>query len=45
MVNCHVINYTVHYTTGLFNMRGADIDYNPVFFSYAIISMEDVRYF
>lgn len=27
----------------LFNMRGADIDYNPVFFSYAIISMEDVR--
>lgn len=25
-------------------MRGADINYNPVFFSYAIITIEDVRY-
>lgn len=28
---------------GLFNMRGSDIDYNPLFFSYAIITLEDVR--
>lgn len=25
-------------------MRGSDIDYNPVFFSYAIITLDDVRY-
>ena len=29
---------------GLFNLRGSDIDYNPVFFSYAIVTMDDVRY-
>ena len=29
---------------GLFNMRGGDVDYNPVFFSYALITTEDVRY-
>lgn len=25
-------------------MRGADINYNPVFFSYTIVTTEDVRY-
>lgn len=29
----------------LFNLRGSDIDYNPVFFAYAIISVNDVQLF
>lgn len=29
----------------LFNLRGSDIAYNPVFFSYAIVTMDDVRLF
>lgn len=29
----------------LFNMRGSDIDYNPLFFSYAIITLEDIHLF
>ena len=29
---------------GLFNLRGSDIDYNPVFFAYAIVTLSDVRY-
>lgn len=28
---------------GLFNMRGSDVNFNPVFFAYAIITLEDVR--
>ena len=28
---------------GLFNLRGSDIDFNPVFFSYAIVTTDDVR--
>lgn len=39
----HVYNALL-LTTGLFNLRGSDIEYNPVFFSYAIITMKDVRY-
>lgn len=27
----------------LLNMRGSDIEYNPVFFAYAIVTMEEVR--
>jgi len=29
----------------LFNLRGSDIDYNPVFFAYAIVTLSDVRLF
>ncbi|KAF7648267.1 hypothetical protein LDENG_00159670, partial [Lucifuga dentata] len=29
----------------LFNLRGADIDYNPVFFSYTIVGMNTIRLF
>lgn len=29
--------------TGLFNLRGSDVEYNPVFFAYAIITMDNVR--
>ncbi|MEQ2212844.1 hypothetical protein XENOCAPTIV_005771, partial [Xenoophorus captivus] len=27
----------------LFNLRGADINYNPVFFAYAIVGMNSIR--
>ena len=30
-------------TAGLFNLRGADIVYNPVFFSYAVVTHNDVQ--
>lgn len=33
----------VMHSAGLFNLRGADIKYNPVFFSYALVTMDDVR--
>ncbi|VUZ53129.1 unnamed protein product [Hymenolepis diminuta] len=29
----------------LFNLRGSDISYNPVFFSYAVVTMEEVHLF
>ncbi|XP_065071332.1 xaa-Pro aminopeptidase 1-like isoform X2 [Rhopilema esculentum] len=29
----------------LFNLRGSDIDFNPVFFSYAIVTTDDVSLF
>lgn len=29
----------------LLNLRGSDIDYNPVFFAYVIVSSHDVRLF
>jgi hypothetical protein len=28
--------------TGLFNLRGSDIIYNPVFMAYAIVTNQDV---
>jgi len=30
---------------GLFNLRGSDISYNPVFFSYATVSQKNVTLF
>lgn len=32
------------FVAGLFNVRGGDIDYNPVFFGYAIITENKIRY-
>ncbi|KAK3598180.1 hypothetical protein CHS0354_034092 [Potamilus streckersoni] len=29
----------------LFNLRGSDIEYNPVFFAYAVITMQDIYLF
>lgn len=29
---------------GLFNLRGSDIDYNPVFFSYAVVGLTFVKW-
>ena len=37
------MTFTHFRDTGLFNLRGADIEYNPVFFSYALVTMEDIR--
>lgn len=37
---CFVLLFVV----GLFNLRGSDIVYNPVFFAYAIVTREDVWY-
>ena len=33
------------YFTDLFNLRGSDISYNPVFFAYAIVTLETVYLF
>lgn len=30
---------------GLFNLRGLDIDYNPVFFSYALVTLDHIHLF
>lgn len=27
---------------GLFNLRGSDVEHNPVFFSYAIVGLETI---
>ena len=29
--------------TDLFNMRGSDIEYNPIFFAYAVVTTESVQ--
>jgi len=36
---------TAHYLLGLFNLRGSDIDYNPVFFSFALITHDHITLF
>uniref|UniRef100_A0A8C7T3K1 X-prolyl aminopeptidase (aminopeptidase P) 1, soluble n=1 Tax=Oncorhynchus mykiss TaxID=8022 RepID=A0A8C7T3K1_ONCMY len=36
---------TVLLFPGLFNLRGSDIEYNPVFFAYAIVGMNTIRLF
>uniref|UniRef100_A0A8C9GD16 X-prolyl aminopeptidase 1 n=1 Tax=Pavo cristatus TaxID=9049 RepID=A0A8C9GD16_PAVCR len=33
------------YFPGLFNLRGSDVEYNPVFFAYAVIGMNTIRLF
>ena len=43
-VTAHLIS-TLDEIAWLFNLRGGDIDYNPVTISYAYISEEDVRLF
>jgi Xaa-Pro aminopeptidase len=36
--------YFINYSTllGLFNLRGSDVSFNPVFISYALVSLHDV---
>ena len=43
MYTCTVHKHTHSHTSGLFNLRGSDIEYNPVFFAYAMVTTEDVR--
>lgn len=31
------------FSLGLFNLRGSDVTFNPVFFAYAIITQDEVR--
>lgn len=33
------------FRSGLLNLRGSDIDYNPVFYSYAIITRDELHVF
>lgn len=45
-----ILNYENNYyyftlSSGLFNLRGLDIAYNPVFFSYALITFDDIHLF
>ena len=42
--NDHYASCLFFFIAGLFNLRGSDIDYNPVFFAYAIISVNDVQW-
>ena len=43
--HAHTRNIHKHTHTGLYNLRGSDVSYNPVFFSYAIVTLTDVRLF
>lgn len=31
-----------YYCTDLFNLRGSDIEYNPVFFAYAVVTLDNI---
>ena len=43
---CHaVVVAALDEVAWLFNLRGADIQYNPVFMSYAIVTLDDVMLF
>lgn len=35
----------IFFRTGLFNLRGSDIEYNPVFYSYALITLDELYLF
>lgn len=35
----------IYSIAGLFNLRGSDIDYNPVFYSYALVTLDEVYLF
>lgn len=47
-VACKSPHYHTHTLTcthtGLLNLRGSDIDYNPLFFAFAMVTTEDIRY-
>ena len=46
-VACKCMQYCVPASlgsvVGLYNLRGSDVEYNPVFFSYAIVTLTDAR--
>lgn len=40
-----VLNFDIYIfflILGLFNMRGEDIPYNPFFYSYTLLTMDDI---
>lgn len=42
--SCDIQNAKSHFLSpGLFNLRGSDIEYNPVFFAYAIIGISSIK--
>lgn len=49
LLMCHVkvlmfsIVVVFVFFVGLFNLRGSDIEYNPVFFAYAIVGLNTIR--
>ena len=42
VLSCQVLLLT--FSLGLFNLRGSDVTFNPVFFAYAIITQDEVRW-
>ena len=47
-IACKDTNYYHYHMTitlylGLFNLRGSDIEFNPVFFAYSIVTLDSVR--
>ena len=43
--SCQLIHFLFpFFLTGLYNLRGSDVPYNPVFFAYAIITKDDARF-
>lgn len=50
LLMCHVkvlmfsiVVVVFFFFVGLFNLRGSDIEYNPVFFAYAIVGLNTIR--
>ena len=43
-VNCYIVT-ALDEIAWILNLRGSDIEYNTVFFSYLIITMEEVRFY
>lgn len=41
VLSCQVLLLT--FSSGLFNLRGSDVTFNPVFFAYVIITQDEVR--
>lgn len=41
VLSCQVL--LLAFSLGLFNLRGSDVTFNPVFFAYAIITQDEVR--
>ena len=40
---CSIVSQLSLSVVGLYNLRGSDVEYNPVFFSYAIVTLTDAR--
>lgn len=45
LVCFHFCYNIVYIFVGLLNLRGSDIDFNPVFFAYVIVTLDSVHLF